>query len=412
MNCVVLAMLRPRRHSVPMSDADKTRKRAARAEIAARSVEVEGNRLTLIPDGPERFEALIALIDGAETSLRLLYYTYRADESGEAVRDALMRAVGRGVKVSLLIDGFGSSTTPDTYFTEFAESGASFCRFNPSFGRRYLLRNHQKMAMADNARVLIGGFNVGDDYFGRSADGAWRDIGLMVAGPAAARLAPYYDALIGWAKTKGARMRELRRLIHVHSESKGLLQWQFGAPMRRLSPWAVSTSRDLVHAKDVEMIAAYFSPTRGVLRRIVRAGRRNRARVITAAKSDNTATIAAARFTYNGLLRRGVEMFEYQPTKLHSKLLVMDDIVQIGSSNFDIRSLYLNLELMLRVDDPEFASLMRNYFEGEISDSLPITAELHAKRATVANRVKWALSFFLVTSADYTVTRRLNFGAE
>ena len=105
-------------------------------------------------------------------------------------------------------------------------------------------------------------------------------------------------------------------------------------------------------------------------------------------------------------------MFEYQPTKLHTKLLVMDDVVQVGSSNFDIRSLYLNMELMLRVDDAEFAGLMRQYFEGEVRDSLPITAELHAKRATLANRIKWALSFFLVTSADYTVTRRLNFGAE
>jgi cardiolipin synthase len=316
------------------------------------------------------------------------------------------------VEVGLLIDGFGSSATPDTYFAELAKAGATFCRFNPSYGRRYLLRNHQKMAMADEARVLIGGFNVGDDYFGRSRDGAWRDIGLMVAGPAAARLASYYDALMGWAQTKGSRMRELRRLIHVHSETKGLLQWQFGAPMRRLSPWAVATSRDLVQAKDVEVIAAYFSPTTGVLKRIARAGGRDRARVITAAKSDNTATIAAARFTYNRLMKRGVEVYEYQPTKLHSKLLVMDDIVHIGSSNFDIRSLYLNMELMLRVDDGEFAGLMRQYFEGEISNSLRITPSLHARRATLANRIKWALSFFLVTSADYTVTRRLNFGAE
>jgi cardiolipin synthase len=90
----------------------------------------------------------------------------------------------------------------------------------------------------------------------------------------------------------------------------------------------------------------------------------------------------------------------------------MDDIVHIGSSNFDIRSLYLNLELMLRVDDAEFAGLMRQYFEGEISDSLRITPAIQARRATLANRIKWALSFFLVTSADYTVTRRLNFGAE
>jgi cardiolipin synthase len=387
-------------------------KTAAKRDAASRTVRVDGNALTLIPDGPERFEALIALIDGAKASLRLLYYTYLTDRSGEAVRAALMRAVERGVKVALLIDGFGSSATPDNYFAGLSRAGAIFCRFNPSWGRRYLLRNHQKLAMADDARVLIGGFNISDDYFGRSADGAWRDIGLMVDGPAAARLAPYFDALLSWTLAKGSRLRDLRRLIHRHSESKGVLQWQFGAPMRRLSPWAVSTSRDLMHASDVEMIAAYFSPTGGVLKRIARAGGWGRARVITAAKSDNLATIAAARFTYNRLLKRGVEMFEYQPTKLHSKLLVMDDVVQIGSSNFDIRSLYLNLELMLRVDDAEFAGLMRQYFEGEISDSLPITPELHAKRATLANRVKWALSFFLVTSADYTVTRRLNFRAE
>jgi len=395
-----------------MGDAEQAKMKVTRADKAARTLDVDGNAMTVITDGPERFEALIALIDGAKNRLRLLYYTFRADPSGDAVRDALMRAVARGVKVALLIDGFGSSATPDDYFVDLSKAGVSFCRFNPSYGRRYLLRNHQKMAMADDASVLIGGFNVGDDYFGRSADGAWRDLGLMVVGPAAPRLAPYYDALMNWAKTKGARMRELRRLIHVHSETKGLLQWQFGAPMRRLSPWAVSTSRDLVQANDVEMIAAYFAPTRGILKRISRAGGRARARVITAAKSDNTATIAAARFTYNGLMKRGVEVYEYQPTKLHTKLLVMDDVVHIGSSNFDIRSLYLNLELMLRVDDAEFAGLMRQYFEGEISDSLRITPRIQARRATLANRIKWALSFFLVTSTDYTVTRRLNFGAE
>ena len=396
-----------------MGDAEQVATPEAVREISLRPVDVDGNALTLIPDGPERFEALLALIDGARTSLRFLYYIYSDDASGAAIRDALMRALERGVKVALLIDGFGSSAVPDNYFSALSKAGATFCRFHPSFGRRYLLRNHQKLAMADDTRVLIGGFNIADDYFGRSADGAWRDIGLMIEGPATARLAPYFDALMDWAKTKGARMRELRRLIHSHSETKGPLQWQFGAPMRRMSPWAASTARDLVHATNVEMIAAYFAPTGSILKRIARtAGGKGRARVITAAKSDNQATIAAARFTYGRLLKRGVEMFEYRPTKLHSKLLVMDDIVHIGSSNFDIRSLYLNLELMLRVDNPEFAGLMRQYFEGEIADSLPITAKLHAKRATLANRIKWALSFFLVTSADYTVTRRVNFGVE
>ena len=381
----------------------------AAAKAEARSLLVGDDRLTLITDGPERLAALIALIDSARRSLRLLYYTYADDASGEAVRAALLRARARGVDVALLIDGFGSSKTPDGYFAGLRDAGGKFCRFIPSFGRRYLIRNHQKMALADEEKVLIGGFNIEDSYFGLKDEGAWRDLGLMLEGPAAGRLAPYFDALMHWAMTKRARIRELRRIIHVSSETSGALQWSFGGPMRRLSPWANATCRDLAQSMDVEMIAAYFAPTFGMLRRIARVGKRGRARVVTAAKSDNHATIAAARFTYNRLLRRGVEMFEYVPTKLHSKLVVLDDVVHIGSSNLDIRSLYLNMELMLRVDDGEFAQMMRNYFEGELKQCVAITAPIQNRRATLLNRIRWAISFFLVTSLDYGVTRGANF---
>ena len=85
----------------------------------------------------------------------------------------------------------------------------------------------------------------------------------------------------------------------------------------------------------------------------------------------------------------------------------MDDVVHIGSSNFDLRSLYLNMEMMLRVDDPEFAQLMRNYFEQELGGSLEITPSVYKERATWLQRLKWRIAWFLVTSLDYTVTRRL-----
>ena len=371
---------------------------------------VDGNRLTFLPDGPDRLEALVALIDGAKSSLRLLYYIFAADASGDRVRDALVAATERGVAVSLLIDGFGSSKTPETYFKDLHERGAKFCRFLPSYGRRYLIRNHQKLALADNERVLIGGFNVENDYFTSADDGGWRDIGVLVEGPAAARLVPYFDALIGWTLKKGSRIPTLRKIIHTYSETSGALQWQFGGPMQRLSPWVKSTCRDLALGSDVQMIAAYFAPPGGILRRIARIGHHGRARIVTAATSDNNTTIAAARFTYGRLLKRGVRVFEYQRSKLHSKLLVLDDVAHVGSSNFDYRSIYLNLEMMLRVEDEEFASLMRVYFEGELDDCLEITRALHKERSTLINRIKWALSFFVVSITDYTVTRRLNFG--
>ncbi len=102
-------------------------------------------------------------------------------------------------------------------------------------------------------------------------------------------------------------------------------------------------------------------------------------------------------------------MYEYQPCRLHTKLVIVDDVVHIGSSNFDYRSLYINLEIMLRIRDPGFAEAMRGYFEGELADSKWITPELHRRRANPWRRLKWALSHYLVNIMDYTVTRRLNF---
>lgn len=398
-----------------MSKAPKAPRKGASRSSRRQSNEllVEGNRLTLLPDGPERLDALIALIDGAKQSLRLLYYIYTPDAAGARVRDAILAAIDRGVKVSLLLDGFGSAATPNDYFDPLFDKGAKYCRFHPSYGRRYLLRNHQKLALADaetpDAKVMIGGFNISDDYFMAAGPRAWRDLALIVAGPAAARLMPYYDRLMAWAMADRPTMRTLRGLIYEYSETSGKLQWQLGGPTAKLSPWGVSTCRDLVHGRDVELIAAYFAPTWGLLRRIARVGKRGRARVITAARSDNTATIAAARFTYKRLLRTGVEVFEYARMKLHTKLVIMDEVVHIGSSNLDIRSLYLNMELMLRVDDAGFADMMRRYFEAELRHCVRITPELHDQRSTWLNRIRWAISFFLVTSFDYGVTRGANF---
>ncbi|NWP15596.1 phosphatidylserine/phosphatidylglycerophosphate/cardiolipin synthase family protein, partial [Escherichia coli] len=83
------------------------------------------------------------------------------------------------------------------------------CRFVPRWGRRYLLRNHQKLALADEARVIVGGFNIEDSYFGTIEQAAWRDLGLLVEGPAASRLVGYYDALSNWARRPRGSLRKL-----------------------------------------------------------------------------------------------------------------------------------------------------------------------------------------------------------
>jgi cardiolipin synthase len=374
----------------------------------AAPIEVAGNRLTLLADGPQRLEALVALIDGAERDLRILYYIFMDDRSGVRVRDSLIAACRRGVSVSLLIDGFGSTANSE-FWQPLIEAEISFCRFSPEFGRRYLLRNHQKLAMADGRKVIIGGFNISDEYFGTVESGAWRDLGLQVEGESVACLVRYYDDLFAWTQAARARPRELRRLLQQHSITEGKLHWLFGGPGRRLSPWARAVRRDMMGAKRLDMIAAYFAPSFPILRRLGRVARSGTVRLVTAAKSDNRATVGAARSTYWYLLKRGVRIFEYQATKLHSKLFVVDDVVHIGSANFDMRSLFLNLEMMLRVDDPAFAAAMRAFVDEEIKDSAPVTQESHRKLRTPFARLRWWFAYFVVAVADFRISRRLNF---
>jgi cardiolipin synthase A/B len=374
---------------------------------------VAGNRLTLLTEGPERLAALLALIDGAERSLRVLYYIYREDGAGAAIRDALARAAARGVQVSLIVDALGSEPTPDDdFFAPLRAAGAFVCEFVPRWGRRYLLRNHQKLTIADEARAIIGGFNIQDSYFGTREQGAWRDLGLLIEGPAVARLSPYFDALAAWARSSRARLGRLRRLLKRWSEPEGTVRWLLGGPTRRLSPWARVVRRDMLAGGDVSIIAAYFAPTPAMLRRLDKAAQRGRVRVVLPSRLDHGAAIWGARFTYAGLLRKGVEVYEYQPTKLHTKLFVIGDVVHIGSANFDVRSLYLNLELMLRVEDAAFAARVRAYVDGEVADSEAITPELHRARSPWWVRVKQAAAYFVMAVLDYNVSRRLNFGPE
>ena len=376
----------------------------------ADSFEVDGNRLTLVFEGDARRDALLTLIDGAERELRLLYYIYSADTVGAQLRDALVAACERGVSVALLVDGFGSEDTPADFFEPLRAAGGSVCRFLPRFGRRYLLRNHQKLALADGKRVLIGGFNIDDSYFAPSADEGWRDLGLLVEGAAADHLTGYFDMILGWARDPKAKMRTLTRGLGQWSQRSGQLRWLFGGPTKRLSPWARALRRDLATSSRLDMISAYFAPNPGMLRRIGRLARRGTVRIMTASKSDNTMTIAAARNCYVRLLRRGARIWEYAPTRLHTKLFVIDDVAYVGSANCDMRSLYINCEIMLRIEDAGIAERLRRYAAQETGQAREASEDLIRRRSNVWTRIKWAIAYFVVAAVDYSVTRRVNFG--
>ena len=381
---------------------------AVPANLVPIRAEIGGNRLELVESGEERLRLLLRLVEAAEHSVKILMYMFSPDSTGKLVRDALVAAARRKVEVKLLIDGFGSAAGPE-FFAELYELGAEHLSFNPTYGRSYLLRTHQKLVVIDDRTAIIGGCNIDHSYMSDHGAKHWRDLWLRIDGPEARIPGRYFDSLFRWARRKRPSLIHFRRRIAHFSEQRGALQWKFSGPMSMRNSWWRSIGQDIGRGQNLDMIFAYFAPPGAMLRRIGRIGRRGRARIITAAKSDNNATIAAARHSYSRLLRRHVEMYEYQPAKLHTKLAIIDDVVHIGSSNFDYRSFYINMEVMLRIKDPAFAALMRGYFERELQNSDWITPEFHKRRSNPWRRTKWAISHFLVNVMDYTVTRRLNF---
>ncbi|WP_183030019.1 phospholipase D-like domain-containing protein [Altericroceibacterium spongiae] len=373
------------------------------------SMTVQGLDLTFHPQGLARFKALIDLIDSARETLRLCFYIYAPDQVGSHVRQALEAAVNRGVRVLLIVDSFGAEVNRE-FFANFCAAGGEFREFGSNWGRQYLIRNHQKIVIADEERAMLGGFNIENSYFAPPRDNGWNDLGVMIKGPVVRDLSCWFDRLEEWTGHSRGQWRALSLMVRRWDGGKGPVRLLVGGPTRGLSSWAHSVSLDLLRASRLDMLMAYFSPSPRLRKRIRRIARRGAARLVLAGKSDNTATIAASRALYSRLLKARVKLYEFQACKLHTKLIVLDDVVYLGSANFDMRSLYINLEIVLRIEDAALADRMRALIGQHVSASREVTPDLYQKHASPLNRLRWWVSWFLVTVVDYTVSRRLNFG--
>ena len=374
------------------------------------TADVAGHRLELIFDGGERLTRLLDLINGAAHSIDIVMYIFEGDAAGVRIVDALLVAARRGVRVRAVIDSFGSGDTPDGLFAPLREAGGSVTFFSRRWRSTYLIRNHQKLILIDEYIAVTGGFNIASDYLSPPRSDCWFDIGMIVKGPTVARAARWFAEIHDYTVNDDGKLLMLRRMIREWPVNGDAVSWLVGGPTQRLSPWARAVRADLENARQLDMAMAYFSPGQGMLRRLGRVAQRGRARFVMAGKSDNPATIGASRLLYGYLLRKTAEVWEYQRCKLHMKLIVIDDVVYIGSANFDVRSLFVNVEVMVRIADAGFAEKMRNFLGQLRPDSEVITPNSHKARASWLTRIRWTLAWFVVGIVDYTVSRKLNFG--
>jgi cardiolipin synthase len=338
------------------------------------TADVAGHRLELIFDGGDRLERLLDLINGAAHSIDIIMYIFEGDAAGTRVLDALLVAAKRGVRVRAVVDSFGSSDTPDSLFAPLRAEGGRVTFFSRRWRSTYLVRNHQKLIVIDNHIAVTGGFNIADDYLSPPRSDCWLDIGLILKGPSVARASQWFEAIHDYTVHDDGKLLMLRRLIREWPIDGGTISWLVGGPTQRLSPWARAVRADLEGARQLDMAMAYFSPGQGTAppprpRRAAWPGAVRNGRAVGQCGDDRR--IAPCLYGY--LLRKTADVWEYQPCKLHMKLIVIDDVVYIGSANFDVRSLFVNVEVMVRIADAGFAEKMRRFLSALQPDCEIIT---------------------------------------
>lgn len=351
--------------------------------------------------GDQVFPEMLGAIDAAERSVALETYIFTAERLGERFRDALVRARSRGVEVKVLVDGLGSMRLPTAFWDPLRSAGGEVRVFNPLSLQRLGIRNHRKLLVTDRTTGFIGGFNISSEYEGDGVTCGWCDVGLKIHGPLVEQLAVSFEDMFARADFQHKRFSRLHRSTArktYHSPREELL---LSGPGWGRNPIKRALRRDLGRARDVRIMVAYFLPSWNVRRDLARVvARGGRVQLILAGKSDVMLSQLAGQSLYRRLLRAGVEIYEYQPQILHAKLLIMDDTIQIGSANLDPRSMSINYELMIRLQDPEVAEQAKAIFASAQQHSQRITRDAWRESRSVWRRMKQHWAYFILVRVD------------
>ena len=373
------------------------------------------HRARWLPDGDAAYAAMGALIDGAHQSVCLESYLVRTaaapagaapDPAGRLLA-ALLRARTRGVAVQVLYDAFGSEGLPAEFFAPLLAAGGEVRVFSAARRLRLSCRDHRKLLVCDGRLAIVGGINIGPEYAGDGVTHGWCDLALQIEGPVVAALAASFAAMYALAPVNAAAIGEFRRLVRGAFSPPGavrLLTSGPGWPHGRLHH---ALRADLRHARDVQCMAAYFLPPAGIRRALRRVRLRGgTVTLLLGALSDVPVARYAAEHLYARILAAGARLFEYQPQVLHAKLLVMDNIVYVGSCNLDRRSLNINYELLLRLDWPTLATQARALIAASLAHSRLVPAAQWQARRHWWERWRSRIAYWLLTRVDPLLARR------
>lgn len=360
--------------------------------------------------GDTFYRALITEISRARESVRLETYIFDAGPPGDEIRDALLAALSRGVRVQVLLDAFGSIELPSNYWNQIRAAGGKVDFFNPLTLSRIAFRNHRKLLVCDSTVAFVSGFNISASERGDGISQGWRDLGLRLQGPVVHDLANSFDRMVSVSQFRHRRLprlhlrppRFLRRAPEVATPA--LLSSGPGGMdntiKRRLQ-------MDLQRAKTIRIISAYFLPSRRIRKTLIRAARQKRdVQIITAGRTDVAMARYAGRALYQRLLKAGVKIHEYEAQILHTKLIIADSVVYVGSANLDTRSMNINYELLVRIEDAHLAGEACGIFGDYLPHCRKINRTTWARSRGYWEKLLERVSHFILARLDFLLANR------
>ena len=335
-----------------------------------------GNLVEDLENGEEIFPAMLEAIRAAQKTITFETYIYWSGDIGTRFADALVERARAGVAVKVMVDWAGSIKMEDALLQRLKDAGVEVHQYRPlkwyNLGRLNN-RTHRKLLVVDGSVAFTGGVGIADQWEGHAQDPEhWRDLHFRIRGPVVAQVQAAFND--NWIKTTGVVLNGEDYFPPL--ERVG----EMDAHMFIASPAGGSESMHLMYLmaiaaaeRSIDLEAAYFVPDELIIKALVAARLRGvRVRVIVPGKHIDSDTVRlASKANWGDLLLAGVEIYEYQPTMMHNKLLVVDGLmVSVGSTNFDLRSFRLNDEASLNVYDPAFAARMTEVFEADLKPTV------------------------------------------
>ncbi|WP_435865711.1 phospholipase D-like domain-containing protein [Streptomyces xanthochromogenes] len=374
---------------------ERARRMRRRLERLIGIAATEGNSLTPLRNGDEIFSAMLDGINSARHTVDMMTFVYWKGDIAQRFADALAERARQGVRVRLLLDGFGSRLIEKEQLDLMERAGVRVAWFRKPLYLSPLKQNHRchrKVLVVDEETAFTGGVGIAEEWCGDARNPSeWRDTHVQVRGPAVDGLAAAFAQ--NWAECHEELFDERDRFASHVPQGDAVVQVVRGSAsfgwqdMQTLFRTVIESAEERIR-----MATAYFAPDVYFIELLCAAARRGVEVeiLLPGPYTDKRVCQLAGQHYYEDLTACGVKIFEYQPTMLHTKVVTVDrTMALVGSTNFNRRSLDHDEEVMLAVLDQTFTAKLDGHFTEDLEHSALITRG-RWKRRSIVQRAKEA----------------------